>query len=592
MAFEVFSLFAKLGLDSSEYDKGLGDAKSKFASLGDSLKNGLATAAKIGGAAVAAAAAGVAALTKSAVESYADYEQLVGGVETLFKESADVVQEYAANAFKTAGLSANEYMETVTSFSASLLQSLNGDTAKAAEVADMAITDMADNANKMGTAMESIQVAYQGFAKQNYTMLDNLKLGYGGTKEEMERLLADATKLSGIQYDISNLNDVYQAIHVIQEELGIAGTTAKEASETISGSLSAMKSAWANLVTGIADENANFDELINNFVESAATAAKNILPRIEQALQGIGQLIEELAPVIAEAIPELINSVLPSIVKAAVSVVQAIVETLGDEDTIDSITQAAIDIVIILADAIADNIDKVIDAIVKIVVTIAEALTDPDTLEKLVEAAIKIILAIGEGLIQAIPDLLKALAKVIENILTAIGKWEDELFQKGKEVVGAIGKGISEAFKQALQWGHDLIDNFVQGIKDRIQHVIDTVKGVADKIKQYLGFSEPEKGPLSNFHTYAPDMMRLFAQGIRDNAGVVTSAINDSFDFGARTVDVAANSTGTNQSYSFAPQQTNNQPIDITLQLDGMTLARLMYDYNKREGQLRGGALA
>lgn len=591
MAFEVFSLFAKLGLDSSEYDKGLGEAKSGLSKMGDSIKTGLATAAKVGAAAVTAASAAVVKLTKSAIDGYAEYEQLVGGVETLFKESADVVQEYAANAYKTAGLSANQYMETVTSFSASLLQSLDGDTAKAAEVADMAITDMADNANKMGTSMEAIQNAYQGFAKQNYTMLDNLKLGYGGTKEEMERLLADATKLSGIEYDISNLNDVYTAIHVIQEELGVAGTTAKEASETISGSLAAMKSAWANLITGIADENANFDELINNFVESASTAAKNILPRIEQALSGIGELIEGLAPVIAEAIPNLISSVLPSLVQAAVSVVQAIVETLGNEETIDSITQAAIDIVLIIADAIAENIDKVIDAIVKITITIAEALTDPDTLEKLVEAAIKIILAIGEGLVNAIPDLLVALAKVLENILYTIGKWEFELFEKGKEIVKHIADGIAESVKQAASWGRDLIDNFVQGIKDRITHVIDTIKEVAQKVKDYLGFSEPDKGPLSNFHTYAPDMMRLFAQGIRDNAGLVTSAINDSFDFGERTVNTATQSTNNGQ-YSFAPTQTNNQPIDITLQLDGTTLARLMYDYNKREGQLRGGALA
>lgn len=211
---------------------------SKFEKLGSVLK-GVGVAM---GAVVVAAGAAAVKLGKEVVAAYADYEQLVGGVDTLFKDSSAAVQSYAANAFKTAGMSANEYMETVTSFSASLIQSLGGDTAKAAKAADTAIIDMSDNANKMGTSISSIQDAYQGFAKQNYTMLDNLKLGYGGTKTEMERLLSDAEKLSGQKYDISNLNDVYAAIHVIQTEMGITGTTAKEATETISGSIAGIQS--------------------------------------------------------------------------------------------------------------------------------------------------------------------------------------------------------------------------------------------------------------------------------------------------------------------------------------------------------------
>ena len=238
--------------------------------LGDFITSGLKTVA----GAVKQLGSVFLTVGKEALDSYADYEQLVGGVETLFKDSSGIVENYANNAYKTAGLSANDYMETVTSFSASLLQSLDGDTAKVAEVSNMAVTDMADNANKMGTDMSSIQNAYQGFAKQNYTMLDNLKLGYGGTKSEMERLLSDAQKISGVKYDISNLNDVYQAIHVVQGELGITGTTAKEASTTIQGSVSAMKSAWQNMLTGIADDNADFDGLINNLVDSIVTAGK------------------------------------------------------------------------------------------------------------------------------------------------------------------------------------------------------------------------------------------------------------------------------------------------------------------------------
>ena len=327
---DVFDLYAKIGLDKSEYEKGLNDAKGSMSNLAKSVGNGLKTVAKVGATAIAAGAAGVAALTKMGVEGYAEYEQLVGGVETLFKTSQDVVMAYAKNAYKTAGMSANEYMSTVTSFSASLIQSLGGDTAKAAEVGNMAITDMSDNANKMGTSIEMIQNAYQGFAKQNYTMLDNLKLGYGGTKEEMQRLIDDANRVKEANGEMADLSiesfaDVTEAIHIIQSEMGITGTTAREAASTIEGSLAMMKGAWQNLVVGMADENANMEVLINNFVESVATAAQNLMPRIEQTLIGIGQLITALAPVIAEALPVLIEAVLPSLLSAGVTLVTAII---------------------------------------------------------------------------------------------------------------------------------------------------------------------------------------------------------------------------------------------------------------------------
>ena len=331
---DVFDLVAKIRLDDSEYKSGVGEAKGTFSNLATGVKNGLSTVAKVGAAAVSAGVAGVAALTKMGVEGYAQYEQLMGGVETLFKDSAYTVLNYADEAYKTAGMSANQYMETVTSFSASLLQSLGGDTAKAAEVADRAIIDMSDNANKMGTSMEMIQNAYQGFAKGNYTMLDNLKLGYGGTQEEMKRLIADAAKMTdvqkelGITVDASSMSfgNVVNAISVMQESMGIAGTTAREASTTIEGSLNMMKGAWENLVVGMADEYANIDYLIGNFVESTATAAKNLLPRIEQTLIGIGQLITALAPIIAEALPKLVEAVLPALLTAGVSLITAIVK--------------------------------------------------------------------------------------------------------------------------------------------------------------------------------------------------------------------------------------------------------------------------
>lgn len=321
---DVFDLYAKIALDTSEYENGIGKAKGGLAGFAKSVGRGLKTVAKVSGVAIAAGAAGVAALTKLGTAGYAEYEQLVGGVETLFKTSQNAVMAYAQGAYKTAGMSANEYMNTITSFSASLIQSLGGDTKRAAEIGNMAITDMSDNANKMGTSSEMIQNAYQGFAKQNYTMLDNLKLGYGGTKAEMERLLKDAEKLSGVKYDISSFADVAEAIHVVQTEMGITGTTAREAAATISGSVGMAKAAWKNLVVGMADDNQNFNKLMDDFVGSADTAAKNLLPRIETTLKGVGKLIEGMAPVISEALPMLVEAAGPSLLSAGVNIVLAL----------------------------------------------------------------------------------------------------------------------------------------------------------------------------------------------------------------------------------------------------------------------------
>lgn len=271
-------------IDKKGFEKGL----SSLENVANNAMEGVMKA-------VAAVTVAIAGIGTASVKSYAELEQNIGGIETLFKSSADKVNKYAKEAYKTAGMGANEYMSTVTGFSASLLQSLSGDTDKAADVANMALIDMADNANKMGTAMESIQFAYQGFAKQNYTMLDNLKLGYGGTKNEMERLLKDAQKITGVKYDISNLNDVFQAIHVIQGELGITGTTAKEAEETISGSVSSMKAAWDNFLNG----SGTFDQ----FVESAKIALENIA-------KAVAQLLPRMAGEIINALPkELITTV-------------------------------------------------------------------------------------------------------------------------------------------------------------------------------------------------------------------------------------------------------------------------------------------
>ena len=277
---------------------------------------------------------------KQAIESYADYEQLVGGVDTLFKESSKTVQEYANNAYKTAGISANEYMDTVTSFSASLISSLGGDTKKASEYANRAIIDMSDNANKMGTDMSMIQNAYQGFAKQNYTMLDNLKLGYGGTKEEMARLIQDASKMTDVQKELGitvdsssmSFGNIVNAISVVQKQMGIMGTTSKEASTTISGSVNSMKASWQNLLTGMADDNANFEQLINNFVDSVLTVGDNIIPRIQTVITGISKMIsgllKELVPKLVKEIPPLLQQTLPVLIQAVQTSLKAIMDVV------------------------------------------------------------------------------------------------------------------------------------------------------------------------------------------------------------------------------------------------------------------------
>lgn len=559
---DLFDLFAKIVLDTGEYEEKLDEAGGKANSFGEKLKSGLASAAKAGAASLAAASAAVVALTKSSIENYGEYEQLVGGVETLFKSSSDIVMGYAENAYKTAGLSANQYMDTVTSFSASLLQSLDNDTAAAAEKANQAITDMADNANKMGTSMESIQNAYQGFAKQNFTMLDNLKLGYGGTKEEMQRLLDDAEKLSGIEYDISSYADIVDAIHVVQTEMGITGTTAKEASTTIQGSVASMQSAWQNLVTGIADENADLDTLIGNFVDSVATAGENIIPRVEQILLGVGTLVSKLAPIIAEEIPKIVIEVLPSLLESGISMLEGI--AAGIIDALPALLETAIEIVLTLANGIAQSLPELIPTLVDVVIQITETLID--NVDMLVDAAIAIILALAEGITNAVPKLIEKAPEIVIKLVQAIIRNAPKLVEGadalikqlvygiamrieavvniGKDMVNAVGNGIKSLASRAVSWGRDLIDNFVSGIKGAIGKVKDAVSGIASTVKDFLGFSEPEKGPLSNFHTYAPDMMALFAQGIRENEKLLTDQIEKSFDFGKTTIRFSDSAIG------------------------------------------------
>lgn len=475
---DAYNLYAKLCLDSSEYEKGMKDAKSsagglsglfsKVGSVTSTVGKGIFTVAenvvKVSAAATTAGAAAVSALTTLAVNSYADYEQLVGGVETLYKDSAAKVQQYAADAYKTSGMTANEYMTTATSYAAALVSSLGGDTEQAAELSNMAVSDMADNWNKFGSSADSVQAAYNGFAKGQFQLLDNLKLGYGGTKEEMERLLDDANKLNAAQgkytdYSIDSFSDIILAIHDIQTEYDITGTTAKEASTTISGSLSAAKAAWANLVTGVADDNANFGQLISNFVDSATTAASNIIPRVEVALNGAAKLIESLVPPIMAELPGLIETVLPQLAQSAVNIVQTLVTEISTNAA--QLIDSAIQIITVLGNGIYQMLPTVAQSALQIILTLVSKLNE--NLPQMLDTAGQMLIAFVEGVSEHLPDIMLAAASIVETLLTYfiehLPDIVDGAMQMGDAVIDGIIDGISAAWDSLVSWFNGLWDS-------------------------------------------------------------------------------------------------------------------------------------
>nr|DAG40040.1 MAG TPA: tail tape measure protein [Caudoviricetes sp.] len=418
------------------------DAGKKTTTFGDILKGSLASEAIING--VKAVASGIKALIGGAVEGYGEYEQLVGGVETLFDTSAKKVQDYANSAYKTAGLSANQYMETVTSFSASLLQSMGNDTDAAAKKANLAITDMSDNANKMGTDMQSIQNAYQGFAKQNYTMLDNLKLGYGGTKEEMQRLIDDANALNAAQgnytnYTIESYADIVDAIHTVQTEMGITGTTAKEASTTVEGSINSMKSAWANFVVGLGNDNADIADLSAQLIESVGTVAENVLPVIETVLTNIADTVKEQGPEMITKFVAYAIDKLPEVIALGLQMVLALVKGL------------------------AQNLPQLVQGTLNMIDTIAGALYD----------ALPDIIEVGKNIVKGLWEGIKAMASWLKDKVT---DFMGGIVDGVKGVLGIhspskVFAGIGENMALGLGQG---FDRTMQSVGANIQDAIPT----------------------------------------------------------------------------------------------------------------------
>lgn len=643
---DVGSVKYRVELDNSGLDKDTQTTEKTISSKLDGISGkisrsfGYQVLKDIGGAFLnlgKQAVQGFTEMSKAAMESTASLEQNMGGVETLFKGSVDTVIANAKRAYQTAGMSANQYMETVTSFSASLLQSLGGDTEKAAAAADQAIIDMSDNANKMGTSIESIQATYQGFAKQNYTMLDNLKLGYGGTKTEMERLLADATKLSGVTYDISNLNDVYEAIHVIQGELGITGTTAKEASETIEGSMNAAKAAYDNFLNGtITGE---------EFAETLGVAAQNIAENLAVIIQNFADQLPGIVEVVAERLPELIATIgaplldaLKAIAQSALTVGGEIVTMIasGIKEKGPEVLERAREIAGSIASGIAekgpDVMAKAGDIVNGVLDTVTQKLPDVVTkghemsgkladgvlqnapaaitatgstlnmmldnlltgLPQMMESGVQLIQHLAEGLIQNGPAVLNAIIDVLMQLLQTIASHLPEILQKGVELIGQLAAGIIQAIPdavagmgqvlqhlgdavRAIDWpalGKAIIDGIINGLVNAGSALFGAMKDLAG---QALGAAKGAlqiNSPSKVFeHEVGESIPEGMALGITENAGMVTDAVRGVSE--NLTMDVnLPDVSGIGADIGASISASASTEINVPVILDGREIAR------------------
>lgn len=530
-------------------------------------KAGMSIATKIKGV---IAAAGIGKALQSAISEGAKLEQSIGGIETLFKDSANTMKKYASEAYRTAGISANDYMEQSTSFAASLLSSLNGNTKKAAESANQAIIDMADNSNKMGTSLESIQNAYQGFAKQNYTMLDNLKLGYGGTKEEMQRLLKDAQKISGVKYDISNLNDVYSAIHVIQNELGITGTTAKEAATTLSGSMSAMKASFTNLLGNMA-----LGEDIKPSLEALADTTytfliDNLLPMIGNVIGQVPTIISTVGPMILENGTDMLlelskgfKDAFPNMIDTLLEMVQQMLDYLTEQGP--TIITKGFEILSNLIDGIINAIPKLVEKLPKIIYSITKFISD--NLPLILQKGVEILKKLVKGIIDTIPVL-------VDNI---------------PKIISAIVDGLKELPKKMLSIGSDVVRGLWDGINDMAGWIGKKIKGFGDSvlsgIKNFFGIHSPSRVMSDQVGKY---LSMGVAEGITDNLNYVQKAMND---LGNETLG----SIDTNYDFNYTQQMSfnndnstltkilnllyiiaNKDEKDISIDLNGRELGRAL----------------
>ena len=583
---------------------GFEDAGSSALKFGDLLKANVLGDVIVGGIKKLGSAVnelGKAFLSagKEALSGYSDFEQLEGGVKKLFGDDmASTVISNANNAFKSAGMSANEYLDTVTGFSASLITSLGGNTKKAAEYADRAIKDMSDNANTFGTDMASIQHAYQGFAKGNYTMLDNLKLGYGGTKTEMQRLLKDAQKITGIKYNLSSFADITEAIHVMQKEMNIAGTTSKEAGTTIEGSVNSMKSAWQNLLTGLAGDGENLNELIGNMMtsifgdgsETNLGVLGNVLPVVERIISSFSTMIPTIVERLAEHIPELlqigvdmlqnlingISSALPKLLPVIINLVGQFANFITQN--LPTIINAGVQILLALVQGLAESLPELMPAMVDAILLIVNTLID--NIDMIIETGLVLIGALADGLLNSLPTLIEKVPIIIEKLVSKLTNTEmiskliysagyligqlavglikalPQLVSKVPEIIKSLVNGLKNGITAIRNVGRDLIAGLWSGIKDKWNSLKDSVsnfgKGIVDKFKSVFGIHSPSRVFKEEIGTnLALGLGEGFSDTMKNISQDMTSAIPTNFD---TTVNANYDSNNSLNSNNFEEQ--------------------------------------
>lgn len=565
---------------------GAGEAAGSSAGsrAGGAFSSALGAAARVGAAAVTAAAGAATALTTQVVSAYSNYEQLTGGIETLYGEASAQMMQYASEAATSTGQSMNQFMESAIATSAAMITAVEGDQARAAELTNMSMIDMADNANKLGTDMESIQNAYRGFSRGNFTMLDNLALGYAGTREGMQQLLEDAQAISGVEYNIDSYADIVEAIHAVQENMGIAGTTASEASETIQGSLGALSASWQNLLIGIADPSADLNGLIENLVANAETALTNLVPTIVNALTGFSQVITSLAPIISTELPGLIANLVPPLLTAAGDILMALGQ--GIIMMLPTLAPIISDLIIQLVFFITENLPLVVDSAIQIILAITTGLAQAapdlipaivdcvllicqtliDNIDELILAAQELFFGILMGLAEATPSILEAIPELIVSIITAFGELGPQLVNN------------------ALEWGMDFINSLVEGISNAIPNLISGVTSVADTIASYLHFSVPEKGPLSDMDEHGgAGLIRNFVEGIEEESPALEATLNR--ELSMPTVSELSTLDSVNDAYSNA----DNGNLVIPVYIGQERLDTIMIRSSQMATYRRGG---
>lgn len=546
-------------------------ASGEVDKIGDGIKNKLGAAAKAGVAAVAAVGTATIAIGKTALDAYSNYEQLVGGIDTLFKVSSGKMQQYAANAYQTAGVSANRYMEISTSFAAALISSLGGNTEAAADMANTAITDMSDNANKMGTSLETVQEAYMSLSRGNYEMLDSLKLGYGGTKQELERLLSDAEKFSAAQgqvrdFSVDSYSDIVEAIHIVQDEMGITGTTAEEAATTIEGSVNTAKAAWGNWLAGLGNEDADMGALTDRLVQSVVTAGENIIPRFGQIISYLVTTVTTYAPQVGAAIMSGISRLdFTSIGQTASDLILMLVD--GVVQNLPRLASAALQIVMALGQGLITNGPQILASLGRLLLQLANFIIQ--NVPNILDAAVQFFGMLVQGVAQNAPTIIATLVSLLGQLIAQVISWAAQMlgqavsagaqFLSGlagqlSQVPGRVAEFLAGVISTVIGWvtkfarnatsaasqfasnlikglasipgkvtsiGSDIIQGMVNGVTSAAGRLIDSVKGaVGDAIngaKNLLGIHSPSRV----FRKIGQYTMQGAALGVDDDADVL-----------------------------------------------------------------------